>query len=118
MTITNQNAMIYRGDTALLEVTLTTADGTPYNPGIGGELKYRLSRDWHTPEADALVSKSLGSGITVVDNVATISLDEDDTDLDPGIYHHELKIVLAPDVTTAMVGTVVIKKAMNMVTPP
>lgn len=118
MTITNQNAKVYRGDTALFDVTLTMADGAPYNPDIGAELKYRISRDWHTPEADALVSKSLGSGITVAGNIATVELLETDTDLEPGIYHHELKIVLAPDVTTAMTGSVIIRKAMNMAAAP
>lgn len=119
MTVTNQNASIYRGDTAALLVTLTMANGTPYDPEIGAELKYRISRDWHTPEADNLVSKGLGTGITVVGNLATIDLLETDTDLDPGVYHHELKIIdpVAVDVATAMTGTVVIKRAMNMVVP-
>lgn len=117
MTISNQNASIYRGDTAMLAVTLTTEDGAPYSPGIGATLKYRISRDWHTPEAEALVSKTVGSGITVNGSIATINLLETDTDLEPGVYHHELKVILAPDVSTAMTGTVLIRKAMNMVLP-
>jgi hypothetical protein len=119
MTIPNQNAIVYRANTAQLLITLTMADGTPYNPAIDAEIKYRIARNWHTPEADALVSKSnaVGEGITVAGQIATIELSATDTDLEPGLYHHELKIIKAPDISTSMTGTVVVRKAMKMVTP-
>lgn len=118
MTITNQNVKIYRRDSARLTVTLTTAEDVPYEPAPGDEVCYRLARNATTPEADALVSKSLVSGITILAGVATIDLSEDDTDLEPGLYYHELKIIDPPsDRSTAMIGTVVIKPSLNMDTP-
>lgn len=114
MTIQNQNAEAYRGNTAQFKVTLTMEDGSPYNPAIDATIKYRISRNWHTPEAEALVSKSnaVGGGITIAGAIATIDLTGSDTDLEPGLYHHELKIVKSPDISTAMTGTVIIRKAM------
>jgi hypothetical protein len=118
MTTTNQNAFIRRGDTASIDVTLTDAAGEPYDVnGIGGELKYRIARNWHTPENEALVLKSLGNGITAAGNIATVEISEADSDLDPGVYYHELKIIKTPDVSTAMTGTVIIRKALKMSVP-
>jgi hypothetical protein len=118
MTITNQNVKIYRGNSATLNVTLETAEGGAYVPAPGDEVKYRLSRNATSPEAEALVSKDLVSGITILASVATIELSSDNTDLEPGIYYHELKIIDPPsDVSTAMVGTVIIKPALNMDPP-
>lgn len=114
MTTTNQNAFIRRGDTASIDVALTDAYGAPYDPGIGGELKYRISRNWHTPENEALVLKSLSDGITVDGTTATIEITEEDSDLAPGVYYHELKIIKSPDVSTTMTGNVIIKKALKM----
>jgi hypothetical protein len=114
MTTTNQNASIRRGDTASLDVTLTDSAGEPYTPGVGAELKYRIARNWHTPENEALVLKALGQGISVANSIATIEISETDSDLDPGIYYHELKIIHSPDVSTAMTGTVIIRKALRM----
>jgi hypothetical protein len=118
MTITNQNVIIYRGDSAVLEIDLTMADGTPYDPESATIFKYRLSRNAHTPEADATISKEEGDGITIADNTASVELSPTDTDLPPGLYYHELKAIDEPDdVSTMMTGTVVIKRSLNMTTP-
>lgn len=115
MTITNQNVKIYRRDSARLTVTLTTSEDAPYAPAPGDEVRYRLARNASSIEAESLVSKSLVSGITILAGVATIDLSETDTDLTPGIYYHELKIIDPPsDRATAMVGTVIIKPSLKM----
>lgn len=115
MTISNQNVKIYRGNNAQLKVTLTTADGDAYTPAPGDEVKYRLSRNSHSPEDEAFVTKELNAGITILAGVATIELSQTDTDLEPGLYYHEVKVVDPPlERTTAMVGTVVIKSSLNM----
>lgn len=114
MTITNQDVKVYRRDTAQLNVTLRTADGSLYAPTINAQIKYRIARNSHTPEADSLVSKSLNNGLTVLNSIATIELSEADTDLEPGLYHHELKIVDGLDRSTAMTGIVKIKQSLDM----
>jgi hypothetical protein len=120
MTITNQNVKIYRGNNAQLKVTLTTAEGDEYAPSPGDEVKYRLTRNAHSPEEESFISKELDAGITIAGGIATIELSPTETDLDPGIYYHELKIVDPPlEKSTGMVGTVVIKPSLRMeaVTP-
>lgn len=121
MTITNQNAKIYRGDNAQLQVTLTTSSGDEYTPAPGDEVKYRISRNASSPEDEAFVRKELDDGITILDGVATIELTKEDTAaLEPGLYHHEVKITDPPlERATVMVGTVIVKAALNMepVTP-
>lgn len=117
MTIRNQTVKINRGDTALLFVALTQADGTPYDPTVNAVIKWRLSRTSHTSEDRALVRKYLGNGIT---NVAApikgvnIALAAEDTDFFPGLYYHELKIWDNNDVMTAMTGTFIIKRVIGM----
>jgi hypothetical protein len=115
MTVTNQNAVIYRGNTAILQVTLTDSDGDPYAPGGGAVVRYRISRNWYDMEEAALVVKGLGTGITILAGVATIDITAEETELEPGLYYHELKITDGPDVSTSMVGTVIVKKSLTMV---
>ena len=118
MTITNQNAKIYRGDSAILEVTLNTEDGGNYVVAPGDALKYRIARNAHSPENEAFVVKELDQGLTVLNSIATINLTSEDTDLEPGLYHHELKIIDPPiERATVMVGTVVIKASLRMAVP-
>jgi hypothetical protein len=120
MTITNQNLKIYRGDNAQLRVTLTTADGNAYVPAPDDQIKYRIARNADSPTDEAFVTKEYNAGITVLNGVATIEITKEDTlALLPGLYHHELKIVDPPlEVATAMVGTVIVRRALDMgITP-
>jgi hypothetical protein len=118
MTQVNQNAKVYRGDSALFQVTLTTEDGGDYVYAPGDELNYRIARNAHSPENESLVMKSLGNGLTILDSVASIDLTTEDTDLEPGLYYHELKIIDPPtERSTAMTGTVIIKPSLRMAVP-
>jgi hypothetical protein len=69
-----------RGDTRQLEVTILDPDGTAWtDPGgavISVTAKYRRSDS----DASAVFAKTTGSGVTLVGNVATVTLDEADTD--------------------------------------
>lgn len=114
MTITNQNATIYRGDSAILPVTLTAEDGGPFDPAMATSIKYRLSRTWHSPEEEALVVKEFGNGISAITGGVQVELSKVDTNLEPGFYYHELKVQQNADRATMMVGTVIIKKALRM----
>lgn len=116
MTVTNQNASIYRGDTALLSIELTAADGQPFVLDPSDTVKYRVARNWYAAEEEALISKDLADGITFTDNVAAIEITSTDSNLFPGLYYHELKVETTdPDRSTAMVGTFIVRKALRMV---
>ncbi len=114
MTVTNQNFKVFRGDTHMLQVTLTQVDGSPYDPTLGAVIRWRLATSPHAAEEDALVRKSLGDGITVVGNAASIVLAAEDTDMPAGLYYHELKVWEGTDVATMMTGYAVIRRAVQM----
>lgn len=118
MTIKNQNVKINQGDTVILFVALTQADGTPFDPSINAVMKWRLLRNAYDDVSEALVRKDLGAGITVVTapiKGVNIVLNVSDTNLPVRYYHHELKIWDSNDVTTAMQGLVIIRRAVQMV---
>ncbi len=117
MTILNQDVILYAGDTATLEVSLTDANGDPFVLSAGGTIKYRLAETSHDSEED-LVAKELGAGILLEDSVASIALDKTDTLLGPGVYYHELKVFDSGDVATAMVGAVTMRRALDLIETP
>lgn len=118
MTVKNQNVKINQGDTVTLFVALTQADGTPFDPSLNAVIKWRLLRNAYDGVSEALVKKDLGSGIVTVTTPVkgvNISLNVTDTNLPVRFYYHELKIWDVNDVTTAMTGLVIIKRAVQMV---
>lgn len=118
MTQTNQNIRVYRGDTATLTIAVTQADGQPLDPGTNPTVEWRMARNWHSPEAEVLVRKEPGEGMTLATGLVEIALETADTDHPPGLYYHELKIWDADEAATSMTGVVVIKPAMRMVEEP
>ena len=114
MTTRNQNFKVYRANSLLLSVPLTMADGSPYDPSIDVEMRWRLSRTSHSPEEEAVSRKELGNGITKVAGGVEIALDPEDTDFEPGVYYHELKIWDTGDVDSAMTGFAIIRSSIGM----
>ncbi len=117
MTKRNQHAKVYRGDSAQIVVTVTQADGSAYDPTIGALLRYRMARTAHASDDESLVRKSsaAGDGITSTPlGAVTIVLNPENTDFEPGVYYHELKVWDGTDVATAMVGAFVIRRSIPM----
>jgi hypothetical protein len=115
MTITNQDVDVYRGDSALLEISLTDANGDPFALTAGGTLKYRVAPTAHSSEDESVIRKELGAGIDLFDGVAEITLLSDDTDhIVPEDYYHELKIYDLGDVATAMTGNFKVRQSLQM----
>lgn len=110
----NQNVKVYRANSASLVIAVVQADGTPYDPTLGAEVFYRMARTSYSPESEALVKKSLGNGITNETGGLTVVINPEDSDFDPGIYYHELRIWDSGDVSTAMVGAFIIKAGLPM----
>lgn len=114
MTIRNQNVKLYRANSALLSVAVTQADGSPYDPTLGAQFRYRVALTSHADDSEAMVQKHFGAGIASITGGVAITLNPEDTDFDPGVYYHELQVTDGTDKSTAMVGAFVIKKAVRM----
>ena len=114
MTIANQDVEIYRGDSALLAINLTDANGQPFSLGVGGTIKYRMADTSHANEDTTHIRKELGNGVTLVAGVASVAILPEETDLSPDLYYHELKIYDAGDVSTAMTGNFKIRQALQL----
>ena len=115
MTARNQNFKVYRGNSAVLSVMLTMADGSAYDPTIPNiTMRWRLSRTSHSPESEALSRKSDSDGISIIAGGVEIVLNSEDTDFIPGVYYHELKIWDGEDVDTAMTGFAIISGSIPM----
>lgn len=110
MTAVNQLCTVYRGNSATLSIDVTQADGTPLDLTLGAILKYRMATTSHALEENCLIKKELGNGLSVVPGGVSVTLSTLDTDFEPGIYYHTLKVFNAGDVSTAMVGAFVIRK--------
>lgn len=118
MTIRNQDVKVNRGDSVVLFIALTQADGTPFDPTINAVFKWRMVDTSHALESEAHIRKDLGAGITVVTSPVkgiNVALTKEDTDLPPGIYYHEAKAWDVGDVTTTTSGAFIIRRAIKMV---
>jgi hypothetical protein len=118
MTMRNQNAKIYRANSAVLTIAVTMADGTPYDPSLNAILRWRMSKTANSAEANALARKSFGNGISFAtdgkDGIVNVELDPADTDFPSGIYYHELKVEDVGDVNTSMTGFIIIRPSVSM----
>lgn len=78
---------IRRGDTRVLDLTATTPADLPYNL-TGVDLSFTVKRGFDDDDADAVITKTVGSGISLTDaagGMASITLDAADTSgLRPG----------------------------------
>jgi len=112
MTRRAQDVIVYRGNTALVSIMLTTADGSPIDvsdPDLA--IKWRLAGTFAS-DNDMVLKELNTGGITLTpDGVASIALASTETDFDPGVYYHEMTITSSGDVDTALTGALVIKAA-------
>jgi hypothetical protein len=116
MTVINQNFKVYRADTHVLQVDLTHADGSPFDPSINVQMRWRMTRN-PADEDDAVIRKALigeEGGITTTPTGVAINLSGPDTDLPLGCYAHYLIVADPPDVNTAMTGYAVIQRTARV----
>ena len=111
----NQNFDMYIGESKLVYIALTNADGTAFNPA-GATMEWWMAKTNHSPK---LFSKMLNSGLVVSTGGVNVSIESADTyDLKPEIYYHELKITTPSGLSVATVGAVHLRPALDMrVTP-
>jgi hypothetical protein len=79
MTIRAQDVLVYRGDTVALTIALTQADGSPFDPSLNAQIKWRVSRTRYSPVDEALVRKELGAGIELATGGVSVALESADT---------------------------------------
>jgi hypothetical protein len=103
-----QNFSMVSGDNRSLAITIRDPAGALVDVSGASAIAWQLAA---SPHGVALVSKSLGDGISVVTSVVTVTLDAADTaDLDDGLYHHELEIVHGGGTSTVLAGQVAIAR--------
>ena len=110
-----QDFSMHSGDDRVLEVSITDSANAALNI-TGATVTWALSRavaDKVEPKGAAIVTKTVGSGITLTNpsgGVLQVAIAETDTDDLAGTYYHEMQLVLSGDTSTVMYGTVTIKK--------
>ena len=119
MTDTNQNIDVYRGDSGIIHVDLTNEDGSAFDataPTLN--ITWLVARTSHAFETEALIAKTLGGGITApAGGGIDIALSADDTDLDPSLYYHQLRVKSGSEVTMAMVGIMRVRYSLRKTGP-
>ena len=109
MTKQNQDFLMWSGDDKTITVTVYDNDDVVVDI-TGATITWELSLN---VDSAALISKTVGSGITLSDptnGVFTITLDPTDTDSLSGRYYHEAEITdSSGDISTALIGHATIK---------
>ena len=110
-----QDFSMHSGDDRVLEITIRENDHGTLDI-TGAAITWALSRivtDKVEPKGAAIVTKTVGSGITITNahnGHVEVAITETDTDDLAGTYYHEMQLVLSGDTSTVMYGTVTIKK--------
>jgi len=110
-----QDFSMHSGDNRSLSVTITDQSQAVLDVS-GAAITWALSRavtDKVEPKGVAIVSKTVGSGITITDGsngLVEVTIAEADTASLAGTYYHEMQMVLSGNTSTIMYGTVIIKK--------
>jgi len=110
-----QDFSMHSGDDRVLEVTINDSAGSAVDISTA-TITWALSRISTTavePKGAALLTKTLGAGVTLIDGPngrCDVALVEADTDDLAGSFYHEMQIVISGDTSTVMYGTVTIKK--------
>jgi hypothetical protein len=113
---TSNDASMHSGDTMTLEVTVNDSAGSPLDISAGA-FTWVLSKKSTTavePRGAALVSKTLGSGVsftnTGTDGLCEVLIDPADTAALAGVFYHEFQVTIAGVVSTVLFGSVTIAK--------
>ena len=110
----NQDFDLYAGESKVVFIAITNADGTPFDPA-GSAMEWWLAK---TSTSDKIVAKTLGSGLAISPGGVNIILDSEDTyDLRPELYHHELQVTKDVRVSVVTVGTVHLRPSLDMRVP-
>ena len=106
------NFSMHAGDTKILEVSVKTSAGSSVDI-TGTAIRFQLAKS--ATSRPPLVSKALGSGITLVNGPAgrfDVRLEPDDTVALKGTHYYEAEIDDAGIISTVLYGNVNINAAL------
>jgi hypothetical protein len=107
----NQDFDMYQGEDKVVFIKLDNADGSPFDP-TDSTFEWWLAKTNHSAKT---VSKTIGSGLTVMPGGVNIALASADTyDLKPEIWYHELKVTKGGVLSVTTVGAVHLRPALDM----
>jgi len=112
---TQSSISMHSGDTRKLQVTIVDESSAAVDL-TSASIIWALSKkaaDEVLPRGSAIVTKSIGDGITVIDAVTgrvDILIDSADTASLAGDFYHEMQLTLGGSVSTVLYGTVTIVK--------
>lgn len=117
---TDANAPFIAGDTRTVQATVEQSAGAPFNL-TGAAIKWQVfAMSGGTFTGSPIISKSVGSGITITNaagGIFQISLASADTTGLAGTYYHEAEVTMPGGIVhTALTGTITIKA--GAITPP
>lgn len=114
-----QNFTLYRGDSKTLIIQCRDATGAVFDL-TDSTIKWWLARNPYSVGEDVLIAKSSAANdgiiirVPATSGVIEVALNERDTDLEPGLFYHELKTFLNDAIATSMRGTVYVRDTLNM----
>jgi hypothetical protein len=113
VTARNQDFKLYQGDSLTLEVALTNADGTDYNPLEAQAMTWILTREPSEFASAGIVKTLPDGGISTISGGIAITISASDTQgLALGPWLHQLRASDAADVAVMMEGTAIIRRAI------
>ena len=117
---TSASAPFIAGDTRTIRATVEQSPGVPFNL-TGASIKWQMfAMSGGTFTGSPIISKSVGSGITITDagaGIFHISLLSADTTGLAGTYYHESEVTLPGSIVhTVFTGTITI--TAGAITPP
>jgi len=109
----DRDIRIMRGDSLSMKVRVSTDEGAYLNM-VGASVDMTVKKELSDDDLDAVISKSVGSGITLLESANgyfEVVLTGDDTkDLDDGVYYYDVQVTLdSTEVYTVMVGKLYLK---------
>ncbi len=95
----------YRGDTKEVKVTITKADGSPFDL-TGATITFTMKKDDTDPDAEAVIQKTAVIS-TPASGEALLTLTATDTNQDTGEYFYDFQLVdSSGKVTTLLKETI------------
>ena len=109
MSIKNKDIQIYQGETKSLIFEIFEKDGTKKKL-VGSHITFSLVYN-----EEIKMTKTEINGIVINNNLATVLLSEEDTDLNKGQFGYELKIKDSDDnVAIVSIGNIIILKSITI----
>jgi hypothetical protein len=108
---------LYTGEDKTLTITVYQADGATPQDITGWALSYVWKKTLADPDAEAALTKTTSSGITLTtpaSGICTVTIADTDTDHLPArTYVHELKRTDAGSETVLTTGTVLLQQSAH-----